>query len=379
MGTRGPPISIRLPVRRAAAPEGGVRRGVVRVPGAVGWFLRLPLAIKLVGANVLLLLAAVASLWALHRSAAGAWGVLAVAALALAVGTALNLLLVALALRPLHALEGTARRVWSGELEARVPPSRIADPDLARVGRTLNLLLDRLLADRARLRALAGEVIRRGDRERAALARELHDSTAQSLAGLVYQLRAAEQSASEAALRGQLAAIREAATAVLEEVRLLSHTVHPRVLDDLGLASALRHLARTTGAHSGVPIDVEVSPTAETAVLDLPPELASVLYYVGQEAVRNALRHGRPRRITLRLAAAPAELSLSVADDGTGFVLDEAERRRPGMGLFTMRERTSLVDGELDVITAPGRGTVVRARVPVDHPVSTPGHDEALE
>jgi signal transduction histidine kinase len=60
-------------------------------------------------------------------------------------------------------------------------------------------------------------------------------------------------------------------------------------------------------------------------------------------------------------------------------VLDEAERRRPGMGLFTMRERTSLVDGELDVITAPGRGTTVRARVPVDHPVSTPGHDEALE
>jgi signal transduction histidine kinase len=378
MGTRGPPISVRLPLPRAAEPEGEVRRALVGVPGAVVWFLRLPLALKLVGANVLLLLAAVASLWALHRSA-GAWGVLAVAALALAVGTTLNLLLVTLALRPLHALEGTARRVWSGELEARVPPSRIADPDLARVGRTLNLLLDRLLADRARLRALAGEVIRRGDRERAALARELHDSTAQSLAGLVYQLRAAEQSATEAAVREQLAAIREAATTVLEEVRLLSHTVHPRVLDDLGLASALRHLARTTQAHSGVPIDVDVSPAAEAVVPDLPPELASVLYYVGQEAVRNALRHARPGRITLRLTAGSAELSLAVVDDGTGFVLDEAERRRPGMGLFTMRERASLVDGELDVITAPGRGTTVCARVPVDHPVSTPGHDEALE
>jgi signal transduction histidine kinase len=331
---------------------------------SITWLLRLPLAIKLVGANALMLLVAVIALWSVHQPVPGAWRALVISGIALAGGATVTILLVTLALRPLRDLEAAARRVWGGDLEARVAPSPIADRELSRIGGTLNLLLDGLTADRARMRALAAEVIRTGDRERAMLARELHDSTAQSLAGLVYQLVAAERSSRDPALAEQLSAIRGSASGILEEVRLLSHTVYPRILDDLGLVSALSHLARTMGGHGGAAVSVDVTPSGEAAAKDIPAELASVLYRVAQEAVGNALRHARATRVTIRLDGSPARLKLQVSDDGVGFDLDEAERRRPGMGLFTMRERVSLVHGQLEVVTRPGLGTTIGASVP---------------
>jgi signal transduction histidine kinase len=109
---------------------------------------------------------------------------------------------------------------------------------MKRIGTTFNLLLDGLVADRTRMRGLAAAVIDAGDRERASLARELHDSTAQQLAALVLQLSAAARDCTDVALADRLSGMRDQAEATLEEVRLLSHTVHPRVLDDLGLQAA---------------------------------------------------------------------------------------------------------------------------------------------
>jgi signal transduction histidine kinase len=103
----------------------------------------------------------------------------------------LHLVVVAVALRPIQDLEGVASRVWKGDFGARVEQSAVADHQVLRVGAMFNLLLDGLAADRARMRALAAEVIEVGDRERAALARELHDSTAQRLAALMLQISAA--------------------------------------------------------------------------------------------------------------------------------------------------------------------------------------------
>ena len=134
----------------------------------------------------------------------------------------------------------TARRVSAGDLEARVPPSVLADRDMARVGTTLNTLLDRLTDDRARVRRLAAQVISAQDEERARVARELHDSTAQMLAAVMLQLGAAAQESSRPRSTTRLATMRELVAEALEEVRTLSHTMHPRVLDDLGLAAALR-------------------------------------------------------------------------------------------------------------------------------------------
>ncbi|HEX6049203.1 MAG TPA: sensor histidine kinase, partial [Gemmatimonadaceae bacterium] len=149
---------------------------------------------------------------------------------------------------------------------------------------------------------------------------------------------------------------------VLEEVRMLAHTVHPRVLDDLGLPAALRRLAREFQTTSRATIAID----ADESGAQVPPTLASVLYRVAQEAINNAVRHASPTNVEVRLTTSASEVTLEVMDDGRGFDVDEAERRRPGMGLFTMRERVSLVNGTFTIDSSPGRGTKVVVTLSLD-------------
>jgi signal transduction histidine kinase len=224
-----------------------------------------------------------------------------------------------------------------------------------------NILLDSLASDQAQMRALATEVIAAGDRERAALARELHDSTAQHVAALLLQLSAAARDADDPALARRLDAARDAAEGILEELRQLSHSVHPSVLDDLGLEAALRKLARDSSHGNGIDIDVSVDQMSDR----LPPNVETVLYRVAQEAVRNATRHASPRRIRINLYTSPPSVTLEIHDDGHGFDLAEANRRRTGMGLLSMRERVALIDGSLEIKTAPSNGTTISATIPL--------------
>ena len=113
---------------------------------------------------------------------------------------------------------------------------------MMRVGGAINLLLDGLVQDRAQSRRLASLVISAQDEERARIARELHDSSAQTLTALLLQVSAAARDEKDPVLATRLEEIRVIAGSALEEVRVLSHTVHPRVLDDLGLVAALEWL-----------------------------------------------------------------------------------------------------------------------------------------
>jgi len=280
----------------------------------------------------------------------------------------LNALLVYWALLPLRVLESTAREVSAGDLAARVPRSAAADRNIARIGATLNRLLDGVTADRLRMRALAAEVISAGDQERAHIARELHDSTAQQLSALEMLVTSSLREAPPAGpLHERLGVMREIVVESLAEVRTLSHNVHPRVLDDLGPVAALEALARRVREQSGV--ETRVVSNVRGA---LPSPVASVFYRVAQEAVRNAVRHGAPEDVRISLVTEGDDLGvLEVADDGRGFDVEEAERSRHGMGLFVMRERMALIDGRLEIVSAPGQGTVVRARAPL-HPLVPP-------
>jgi signal transduction histidine kinase len=320
--------------------------------------------IKLVGANLLALAVVIGVLYT--RSAAAH----STAAIIIAVIAAMCVFgaLAAVALLPLRGIEAVASRVWRGDFGARVDASPVADRDMKRIGRTFNLLLDGLISDRTRMQALATAVIEAGDRERATLARELHDSTAQQLAAIVLQLSAASRDSADGALAQRLDGIREQTKATLEEVRLLSHTVHPRVLDDLGLAAALKKLGREVAEVSH--LDIEVATPADGTV---PPNAAAVLYRVAQAAVHNVVKHAGARHVAVRLTA-PAEDSqavLEIVDDGHGFDVADAERRRPGMGLFTMRERVSLAGGRFVVESTPGGGTRIIATVPLSERLRT--------
>jgi signal transduction histidine kinase len=337
-----------------------VRASMRGVRGIAERALGVPLLAKVAGANLLIVVSAMIGVVSERRLNLPGSPV-SILGMALAASLVVNLVLVYVALRPLSDLEATAARLSGGDMEARVPPSILADRDMARIGTTLNRLLDRLTEDRLRVRKLAAQVISAQDEERARVARELHDSTAQILTAVILQLGAAARESNTAPLDARIATLRELAAEALEEVRSLSHTMHPRVLDDLGLAAALEWLARQTNTQEL--LDVRVVAPAEDP--PLAPPLAAALYRVAQEAIRNATRHGEARNVEVRLRREGASAVLEVSDDGCGFDVKRAEERRPGMGLFSMRERVGLVNGRLTVSSAPGRGTRIVATVPL--------------
>jgi signal transduction histidine kinase len=152
----------------------------------------------------------------------------------------------------------------------------------------------------------------------------------------------------------------------LSEVRTLSHNVHPRVLDDLGLASALDSLARRTRDGTGMAVNLATDVRAI-----VPQTVASVLYRVAQEAIRNAVRHSGASEVQVTLRVDEGSASLDVRDDGTGFEVAAAESSANGMGLFLMRERVALVDGQFEVDGHAGPGTRVRATVPLPAPAES--------
>ena len=328
--------------------------------GLASRVLSVPLRWKLLGANAILI-AAAAFVWLLeHRAAAVVLGA------TLLLSILVNQYLVRLALAPLKQLETTAAHVVHGELGARVPPSPLADRDIARIGSALNLLLDNLVSDRERMRMLAAQVISAQDEERARVARELHDSTAQTLAAAMLQLSALGQKQSCDATAEQVSELRTLVAGALEEVRTLSHVVHPRVLDDLGLAAALSWLARQANQDGALEIDVDAEPVTDR----LSRPAASALYRVAQESIRNVLQHADAQHVEVTLRMLPTHAILSIADDGRGFDVADAERRRPGMGLFSIRERILLVNGTVDFVSTPDgggvrRGTTIVAKVPL--------------
>lgn len=292
---------------------------------------------------------------------------LGVMATALLLTMLLNGVMVYWSLQPLHLLESTAERVARGNLRARMPHSRLSDRHILRIGRTFNQLLDRLVADQERVRYLSAQAIGAADAERAHLARELHDSTAQSLSAVEMLLSVTCQELPSCGstpdhdnpLKQRLQVMRDVVSDALQEVRTLAHRVHPSALEHLGLEAALRLLVARTLAQNRIAHQIDVRIAAP-----LSPPVASVLYRVAQEAIGNAMRHGAPQNVRLQVQVDELSAELVVEDDGRGFDLQHAERQGAGMGLFVMRERLMLVGGHLQVLSRVGGGAAIRAHAP---------------
>ena len=162
-----------------------------------------------------------------------------------------------------------------------------------------------------------------------------------------------------AAQRMQLDAAIALCTETLEDTRELSRLLRPPILDDFGLEAALRWLARSIGETAALDIELQVEP--------LPPldgDLETLLFRVAQEALNNAARHADARSVLMRVVARGGLLQLQVIDDGRGCDPDAAIRSG-GSGLGGMRERLRLYDGQLELRSAPGEGTRLRAVVPL--------------
>ena len=196
--------------------------------------------------------------------------------------------------------------------------------------------------------------------ERQKLARELHDSVSQALFGIALGATAARRrlDMDPARLGESLDYVLTLADAALTEMRALIFELRPEALEKEGLVAALsRHAAAMQARHE---IAVE---TAFCEEPDVPLAAKEALYRIAQEAMHNTVKHARATRISLVLAHSPDGLVLEVRDDGIGF---DATGSFPGhLGLVSMRERVAHLGGAVDVESAPGCGTVVRAAISV--------------
>ena len=328
--------------------------------------LRVPLAWKIAGANAVLTLALIAALFALPLALAkpGSFGLLG---LGLLVAVVLNVGLISIALRPINELKHTAERVWSGATDVRVKRSLVADRDLLRVAHTVDTLLERLEAERARLKQLSTKLIEARSSERAALARELTETVAQSATGLALQC-AALRAANGNGQRAELDTIGRTANHLVEEIRRIARDVHPRHIEELGLETALRSLIRDTALDDSQQVTFTTSGIPATADA-LPPAVTDALYDVAREALKNTRRHSAARLVEISLGVERHVARLSIVDDGCGFDpagLDPSV----GLGLKLIGERVTLLGGTLEILTRPGAGTRIVALVPLVQPAA---------
>jgi signal transduction histidine kinase len=211
------------------------------------------------------------------------------------------------------------------------------------------------LAARAREDAAAAE--------RARLARELHDDTAQQLVAIAQRLDAIEADL-PAERHGSVELVRDMVDEALRNVRRISRALRPAILEDLGLTAALEALAADAERQGGGPA---VAFAQDGEPRRLAPRLEQAIYRIAQEAVANALRHAAASRVEMVLRFEPAGLTLEVEDDGRGVgaprSLVELEKRG-GLGLLGMRERANEVAGRLEVAAGRAGGTTIRLTIP---------------
>src|SRR5690242_16185066 len=269
----------RLPVRSADS--------LTRLPRWLRAILGVPLELKVLGANLLILAMTLAVLMSPLTETGALTADTLVVIGALTVGSLVSYLLITVALRPVATLEHVARKVAMGRVSERVPPSLVADRDLAHLAATMNDMLDNLSASRKRMARLAAEVVYAQERERAQIARDLHDSVGQTLAAANFQIAAAANQDTLPEMRAQLSSARDLLRTSLDDIRSVSRSLHPRVADDLGLPAALQALADRTRQRSL--IDVTVKSNVNGLVI--PPALSATFYRVAQEALRNVEMH----------------------------------------------------------------------------------------
>jgi PAS domain S-box-containing protein len=213
--------------------------------------------------------------------------------------------------------------------------------------------------------ALAGvgrRLLEAHEEERTWIARELHDDINQRIALLAVQLEqwAQHPPSSRVEVTDHIANVRQQLSDLGKDVQALSHRLHSSKLEYLGIVSAASSFCRELSDQQKVEIEFSDGGIPR----GLPKEISLCLFRVLQEALQNAVKHSGERHFRVELRGTSGEIQLTVSDPGVGFDQQVAASRR-GIGLVSMRERLQLVGGEFSIESNHGRGTTIRARVPL--------------
>jgi signal transduction histidine kinase len=218
-------------------------------------------------------------------------------------------------------------------------------------------------ADDERLRLLRRLVAVHED-ERRSVAEAIHDDSIQAVAALAIRVSALRRTATDEALRTKLSEIEVSVADAVSRLRRLMFELHPTTLDHSGLAltveAYLDHLSGDDPVTYGLENELEGEPSHRTRL---------ALYRIIQEAITNARKHARARRITVQLKEdAGGGFVARIRDDGAGFIVGEIESPAGHLGMSKMREHAEMAGGAISIASAPGKGTTVEAWVPDQGP-----------
>jgi signal transduction histidine kinase/chaperonin cofactor prefoldin len=221
-------------------------------------------------------------------------------------------------------------------------------------------LFDQVRSGHERLKDLSHRMVQIQENERSYIARELHDETGQALASLILGLDLIERSAQkpEKIIEG-VAQLEAIVSRVMENLHRIAMNLRPAALDHLGLADALRQYVQGFAEIHSIAVLFDSMGVNER----LPEQVEVALYRIAQEALTNVIRHAHATQIQVLLEKAESKLRLTIQDNGVGFD-PKARVEHNGMGLVGIRERVSMLGGQLAVTSTPGEGTVLRIEIP---------------
>jgi signal transduction histidine kinase len=217
--------------------------------------------------------------------------------------------------------------------------------------------LDLIRRQATELTASRARVAQTQDAERQRIQRDLHDGVQQDLVALTANLALARERLRRGDPRADesLAELQRDMGNLIGQLRDFAHAIHPPVLADQGLLEAIEAQA------ARLPLEVVIEADPALRGVRYPPHVEAATWYVVSEALTNAVKHAHARRVLVALAQPNGQLAVEIHDDGCGF--DQATVR--GLGLASLADRMSIVNGALSIDSGPGRGTTLRAEVPL--------------
>jgi PAS domain S-box-containing protein len=223
---------------------------------------------------------------------------------------------------------------------------------------------------RAQLRELATDLQAVREEERTKIARELHDELGQRLMRLSMDLSwlAARLKGNSSLLEQRVTGMRQLVEDTVQTVRRVTTQLRPLILDDLGLADAVRWQLEDFSKNSGVAVDSNIA----IDNLELDGHIATNVFRILQESLTNIARHAEAKQVRAALLRTDEGLCLEIRDDGIGKDL-EARGGASGHGLVGIRERVLALGGRTEISSAPGQGFMVRVCIPLDVPVASGG------
>jgi signal transduction histidine kinase len=225
---------------------------------------------------------------------------------------------------------------------------------------------------------LFGRLIAAQETERTRIARDLHDDVSQRIAALSIMVSGLQRRLrgrpDDADVVSELATMQRSANALAEQIRHVSHDLHPASLQHLGLVVALRGFCGEFEKLQAVAVTYNANP--DIGPVDV--EIALCLYRVAQEVLRNVAKHAGARQVGVELVRTADRIELTIADDGKGFDLVGTRVKGPGLGLVSIDERVRLLGGRVRIDTQPQGGTQVQVRIPLSGE-SRPPHNRSSD